>query len=119
MKKKLSYEYEEISIRDRPIPKNSTAEASETLGVILKFIDIWLKLFDHNNDITREEYNIALKKLFQKIPTIKLTPISQGQKFQKLITEIGGGCCIRKITKGLPPLRRPTLSKNTRERRFN
>ena len=30
------------------------------------FIDIWLKLFDHNYEVRYEAYNIAMKKMFQK-----------------------------------------------------
>ena len=39
-------------------------------------------------------------------------PLDPRQKVQKLMTEIGGGWYMEKITKGLPPLRRPKLSKN-------
>ena len=35
--------------------------------------------------------------------------------FQKLMIEIGGGWYTEKITKGLPPPRRPKSSKKTRE----
>ena len=90
-KKQPSYEDEECSIGDRPIPKNATIESLEALGTTLNFIDIWLKLLDHNYDVRREAYNIAMKEIFQKIPTIKSKPLSLGQKFQKLMTEIGGG----------------------------
>ena len=50
------------------------------------FIDIWLKLFDHNFDVRVKAFNTAMKNMFQKIPTIKSKPHSQGQKFQKLVT---------------------------------
>ena len=36
-----------------------------------------------------------------------MEPLSQGQKVQKLMIEIGAGWCMEKITTGLPPLRRP------------
>ena len=32
------------------------------------------------------------------------------------MTEIGGGWYMEKITKGLPPLRRPTLNKKAQEK---
>ena len=38
-KKKTSYEDEESSIRDIPIPNNATTEALEALGDNLNFID--------------------------------------------------------------------------------
>ena len=59
--KKPSYEDEESSIGDRPIPKNSTTEALEALVAILNFIDIWLKLLDQNYDVRRKAYNTAMK----------------------------------------------------------
>ena len=46
---------------------------------------------DHNYDVRCESYNMAMKGMFQKIPTIKLKPLSQGQKVQIIMTEIGGG----------------------------
>ena len=39
MIKKKSYEDEEISIVDRPIPKNATIESLESLVATLNFID--------------------------------------------------------------------------------
>ena len=35
-------------------------------------------------------YNKAMKEISQKTPTIKLKPIIQDKKTQKLFTEIGG-----------------------------
>ena len=116
--KKHSYEYEESSIGDRPIPINSTIEALGALGATLNFIYIWLNMFDHNYDVRCEAYNIAMKKMFQKIPTIKLKPLSQGQKVQKLMTWIGDGWYMEVITKGLPPFRRPKLSKKAQEKYY-
>ena len=43
-------------------------------------------------------------------------PLSPRQKVQKLMTEIGGGWYMEKITKRLPPLRRPKLSKKHKRR---
>ena len=84
-KKQTSYGYEEISIGDKPIPKTSTTEALEALGDTLNFIDIWLKLFHWNYEVRCGMYNRAMKNIFQKIPTIKLKPLSQGQNFHKLM----------------------------------
>ena len=54
-----------------------------------------------------------MNNMFQKTPTIKSEPLSQGKKIQKLLTEIGGGWYMKKMTKGIPPLRRPKLSKQS------
>ena len=43
-KKQPSYEDEEISIGDSPIPKSVAAEAFEALGTTLNVIDIFLKI---------------------------------------------------------------------------
>ena len=51
MIKKLSYEDKEISIGDRPIPKNETIEVLEALGATLNFIDCWFKMFHHNYEV--------------------------------------------------------------------
>ena len=88
---KTSYEYEESSIGDRPIPKNTTTEALEALGTTLNFIDIWIKLLDQNCEVRCGMYNKATKNMFQKIPTIKSKPLSQGKKLQTLMIEIGRG----------------------------
>ena len=43
-------------------------------------------------------------------------PLSPRQKVQKLMTEIGGGWYMEKITKAIPPLRIPKLSKKSQEK---
>ena len=83
---KTSYEDEEISIGDRPIPKNATTESLEALGATLNFIDIWLKLLDQNCEVRCGMYNKAMKNMFQKISTIKSKPLSQGKKLERLMT---------------------------------
>ena len=50
------YEDDENSIGNRIMPKNVTIEALEALGVILNFINIWLKLFDENYDARHVAY---------------------------------------------------------------
>ena len=49
--------------------------------------------------------------MFKQIPTMMTKPLSPIQKLQKLMTEIGGGWYLEKITKRLPPIRRSKLSK--------
>ena len=56
-----AYEDDEISIGDRPIPKNTTTKALEGLGATLNFIDIWLKLFEENYDDISVAYITAMK----------------------------------------------------------
>ena len=82
------------------------------MGDTLNFIEIWLKLLDENYDARCVAYITATKKMFKKIPTTMAKPISPRQKLQKLMTEIGGGCYVKKITKVIPALRRPKLGKN-------
>ena len=49
--------------------------------------------------------------MFKQIPTTVTKTLSQKQKLQKPMTEIGGGWYMGKIAKGLPPPRIPKLSK--------
>ena len=88
---KNSYEDEESSIVDRPIPKNATTEALEALGATLNFIGIWLKLLNQNCEVRCGMYNRAMKNMFQTISRIKSKPLSQGKKTEGLITETGCG----------------------------
>ena len=64
-------------------------------------IDIQLELFDGNYEVRCGMYNKAMKYMFQKRPTIKPRTLSQGKKIHKLMTEIGGGWYMKKITKDL------------------
>ena len=50
-KQQPSYEDEEISIGDIPIPINATTSALEALGSTLTFIHCWLKLFHHKYEV--------------------------------------------------------------------
>ena len=50
-KKLPDYEYDEINIGDRLIHKHVTTESLEALGHNLNFIEIWLKLLDHNSSL--------------------------------------------------------------------
>ena len=50
--------------------------------------------------------------MFRQIPqTIKIA-LTPKQKFQKIMTDIGGRWYMEKSARGLPPLRRTKLSKN-------
>ena len=54
--------------------------------------------------------------MFKQIPqTIKIAPNTK-QKFQNLLTDIGGRWYMGKSAKQLPPLRRTKLSKKAQER---
>ena len=43
-------------------------------------------------------------------------PLSQRNKVQTIMIEIGGGWYMKKITKGIPPLRIPKLSKKVQDK---
>ena len=45
-------------------------------------------------------------------------PLSLRQKVQKLMTEIGDGWYIKKITERLPPLKRPKPSKKSQDKEY-
>ena len=107
-----------ISIGDRLIHKNVITEALEEMGATLNFIEIWLKLLDKNYGARRVAYITSMKEMFKQIPTTMTRPLSPRQKVHKLMTEIDDGRCIEKITKGIPPLRRPKLSKKHKIRKM-
>ena len=86
-----AYEYDESSIGDRSIPKDATTKALKALGDTLNFIDIWIKLFLYNNDARQEAYINAMKDMFKQIPQTMIKALTPKQKFQKLMTDIGGG----------------------------
>ena len=70
--------------------KHVTTEALETLGATFNFIEIWLKLLNHNDEMRCEMDNKDMKDKFKQI-LLKMTKLlSQKQKLQKLMTEIGG-----------------------------
>ena len=85
-KRPPSYEYEEISIGDIPIPKNATTEELEVLGDTLNFIDCWPKLFHHDYEVRWKMYNKAMKKFFKQIPTTKSKPLSHDKRNRKILT---------------------------------
>ena len=90
------------------------------MGATLDFIEIWLKLLDYNYEVIFEMYNKSTKEMFKQIPKTMTKQLIPKQKFQKLMTEIGGGWYMEKINKVLQPPRRPkTKQKITREGGLN
>ena len=55
-----NYEYDEIIIGDRSIPKDATTKSLKALGATLNCIDIWIKLFLDNYDTRCEAYINAI-----------------------------------------------------------
>ena len=87
----LDYKYHESSIGDRSIPNNATTKALESLVATINFIDRWLKLFRGNFNSRCDAYINAMESMFKQMPqTIKIS-LTPKQKFQKLMTDIGGG----------------------------
>ena len=70
---------------------------------------MWLKLFLDNFDARCEAYINTMKEIFKKIPQTMIKALTPKQKFEKLMTDIGGGWYMEKSDKGLPPLRIPKL----------
>ena len=105
--KQPAYEDDKIRILDRLRTKHTTTEALEALGANFNFICIWLKLLEDNYDARLAAYRTAMKQIPKTIPTTMRKPVGPRQKVQKLMTEIGGGWYMGKITMGLPPLRIP------------
>ena len=52
---------------------------------------------EHNYEVICEMYNKSMKYMFKTIPTKMTKPFSPKQKFQKLMTEIGGGWYMEKL----------------------
>ena len=86
------------------------------MGATFNFIEIWLKLLEDNYDARHVAYSTAMKDMFKQISTTMTKPLSPRKKLQKIMTEIGGGWYMEKITKGLTPPRRPKLSKKSQEK---
>ena len=57
-----------------------------------------------------------MTEMFKKIPLTIKKSLTPKQKFQKLMTDIGGGQFTEKGDRGLPPLRRTKLSIKSQER---
>ena len=54
--------------------------------------------------------------MFKQMPQNVEKSLTSREKNQKLITDIGGGCYLKKSARGLPPLKRTKLSKKAQER---
>ena len=63
--KQPAHEDEGISIGDRLITKHVTTESLEALGSTLNFIEIWIKLLNHNYEVRCGMYNKATKEMFK------------------------------------------------------
>ena len=83
------------------------------MGYTPNFINIWLKLLEENDDTRRVVYITAMKDIFKQIPLTLIKALNPKQKFQKIMTDIGGGWYTEKIAKGIPQLKRSKLSKKS------
>ena len=57
-----------------------------------------------------------MEEMFKQIPQNVERAVNSREKNQKLMTDIGGGWCLKKCERGLPPLKRKKLSKKSQER---
>ena len=106
---------DESSIGDREIPNDATVKALKSLGDTFNFIDTWLHSFCENYFARSESYRLAMNEMVKTIPQNVEKPLTSIEKNKKLITDIGGGWYLKKIEKGLPPLKRTKLSKKSKE----
>ena len=72
-------------------------------------------MLDDNYDARSVSYSTAMKDMFKQIPATIIKPIISRQNVHKLMTETGGGWYMKKITKVLPPLSIPKLSKKAQD----
>ena len=100
----LDYEDGESIIGDKSITNDATIKTLEALGANFNFIDIWLKLLRENYCDQSESYINAMKEMFKQIPQNVKISLTPKEKFQKLLTDIGGGWYMGKSARGLPPL---------------
>ena len=96
-KKLPAYEDDESSIGYRLITKHVTTEALGALGSTLNFIGMWLKLLEENYDARHVAYITARKEMSKQTPITMIKIITTKQKFQKLMTYIGGGRYMEKL----------------------
>ena len=106
------YEYDESSIGDRSIPKYATTKTLKALGATLNFIDIWLKLFLDNYDARCDVYVNDTKDMFKQILQTMSQPITP-KTIPDTYDIYWWWMVYGKSVKGLPPLRRPKLSKKS------
>ena len=65
-----------------------------------------------------DAYVNAMKEMFKQTPLTMKKSLTLKQKFQKIMTDIGGGWYMGESSKGLPPLRRTKLSKKHKKSRM-
>ena len=90
-------EDDESSIGDRSIPKNVKTKALKALGVTINFVDLWIKLFVETYGARCVVCINGMKEMLKKIPQTMSKALTPKQKFQKLMTDIGGGCYMEKV----------------------
>ena len=66
------------------------------MGATLNFIEFWHRLLDENYYARHVAYRNSMKEMFKQRPTTITKPLSPRQKYQKLMTEIGGGWYMEK-----------------------
>ena len=92
-----NHEDDEIIIGDRSIHRYETTKSLKSLGATLNFIDAWIKLLPNIYDSRCDAYVNAMKEMFKQIPQTMTNALTPKQKFQKLITDIGGGWYMGKV----------------------
>ena len=63
----------------------------------MDFIDIGIKLFEDSYDAICVAYITAMKEMIKQIPLTMIKSLTPKQKFQKLMTDIGGGWYMGKL----------------------
>ena len=96
--------------------KNTTTKSLKALVATLNFIDIWLKMFVDHYDARCVAYITAMKQIFKQIPQTIIKALTPKQKFQKLMTNIGGRLYMEKGCKGIPQLKRSKISKKSQQK---
>ena len=85
------------------------------MGSTLNFIEIWLKLLNHDYEVRFGMYNKFMKDVLKEIPTTMTKTLLQKEIIETY--DINWWWVVHeKNAKGLPPLRRPKLSKKAQEK---
>ena len=82
----------------------------------LNFIDIWIKVLEDKYNARRVAYITTMKEMFNKIPRTMIKALNPKQTFQKRMIDIGGGCYMLNIAKGIPPLKISKLIKKSQDK---
>ena len=67
------------------------------MGATINFIYKWLKLLEDNYDARCVAYITTMIYMFNKTPLTIIKAITPKKKFQKLMTDIGGGWYMEKL----------------------